>query len=146
MILVITANSNTCRIYHYNKHPAGLTLHKEINHPENKLKNSDLTSDKSGHYQGGTSAHGAYSPHMDAKDIKIDNFSREIANELNQERNHNGYEHLILIAPPHVCGLLSQHLNKHVKDLISNHIQKDIVHLPDHELLKFLQENAKYSD
>jgi protein required for attachment to host cells len=142
MILVVTANSNDCRIYHFDKPHANLTLLSEISHPENKLKNSDLTSDRSGHYQaGGTSGRGAYSPRMDAKEIEIDNFSREIANILNKERNGNEYKKLILIAPSHMSGLLNQHLNKHVKELIVNHIQKDLQHLKTHELLEFLKEN-----
>lgn len=146
MILVIVANSNTCRMYHYNKHPSDLTLYKEIVHAENKLKNSDLTSDKSGHYLAGNHSRGAYSPHMDAKDIKIDEFLREVATELNQERNQQEYDHLIIVAPSHVTGLLFQHLNKHVKSLITQNIQKDILQLPQHELLDFIKTHTKYPD
>lgn len=146
MKLVVNTNTNTCRIYHYNKHPANLTLLKEISHPENKLKSGDLTSDRPGHYKAGKSARGAYSPHREAKDIEIDNFSREITRELNQERTHNKYDELIVIAPPHMIGLLYQHLNKNVKNLVINKIEKELIFLPDHELLKFLQKNTEYQD
>lgn len=144
MILVVVTNSNTCRLYQYNKHPADLTLYKEFFHPENKLKSSDLTSDKSGHYMAGQSSRGAYSPHTDPKEVKIDEFVREIAKELNQERNQQDFEHLIIIAPPHITGLLTLHLNKQVKNLITHHIQKDILHLPDHEILAFLEKNTQF--
>lgn len=146
MKLVINTNTNTCRIYHYLKHPAQLSLIKEINHPENKLKNSDLTSDRQGHYKAGKSARGAYSPHREEKDIEIDNFSREIAKELNQERVKNEYDELIVIALPHMNGLLFQHINKHVKDLVINTIEKDLVHLSEKDLLNFLQSHTKYHD
>lgn len=146
MKLVVNTNTNTCRIYHYVKHPAQLTLLKEIKHPENKLKSSEMTSDRSGHYHGGVSAHGAYSPHSDAKDIVIDNFSREIAEELNKERNNKAYDELIVIAPPHMKGLLLQHINKHVKAMIVNNIEKDLLHMPEHELLSFLQSNTQFRD
>jgi protein required for attachment to host cells len=151
MILVVTANTNNCRIYHYNKHhdnhPAQLTLLSELNHPESKLRNGALTSDRSGHYQASSvSGRGAYSPHTEAKENEIDIFSREIAQLLNKERNAKEYDKLILIAPSHMFGLLNQHLDKHVKELITNHIQKDLQHLKDHELLEFLKENAKYQD
>src|SRR5580693_6662819 len=109
MKLVINTNTNTCRIYHYNKHPAQLNLLKEIKHPENRLKNGDIVSDRQGHYKAGNASRGAFSPHMDAKDVEIDNFSREIAKELNDERNQNEYDELIIIAPPHMRGLLLQH-------------------------------------
>ena len=146
MKLVVNTNTNTCLIYHYIKHPAQLTLLKKIDHPENKLKSGDMTSDRPGHYQAGKSARGAYSPHMEEKETHIDNFSREIARELNQERNKKEYNELIVIAPPHMIGLLFQHINKHVKDLVINHIKKDLLHLSDHELLDFLQTHAQYHD
>lgn len=146
MILVINTNTNDCKIYHYDKHPAQLTLVKEISHPDNKLKNGDLTSDKEGHYKATQAGRGAYSPHTDAKEVEIINFSKEIAQDLNQRRNENELERLILIAPPHMYGLISQHLNKHVMSLVSNHIQKDLIHLKEHELLDFLKKNAQYTD
>lgn len=146
MKLVVNANSNICRIYHYDKKSAQLALLKEISHPENKLKSGDMTSDKQGHYKAGKSARGAYSPHMEAKEIKIDVFSREIARELNQERIKKEYDELIVIAPPHMYGLLFQHINKHVKNLVINKIEKDLLHLSDLELLNFLQTHTQYHD
>lgn len=143
MKLVVNANTNACKLYHYVKHPAQLTLLKEISHPETKLKTSQLISDRAGHYQAGT-AHGAFSPRHDAKEIEIDNFSREIAKELNKERVNKKYDELIVISPSHMYGLLLQHINKHVKDLIIKDIQKDLFHLADHELLSLLQADTQY--
>jgi protein required for attachment to host cells len=146
MILVVNTNTNDCKIYHYGKSPAQLTLIKEMNHPNNKLRSSELTSDKEGHYKAGPAARGAYSPQTEAKEVEIINFSREIAKDLNHMRSTNAFEKLILIAPPHMYGLLLQHLDKHVMDLVTNHIQKDLIHMKEHELLEFLKENAHYSD
>lgn len=146
MKLVVNTNTNKCRIYHYDKHPAQLTFLKELNHPESKLRSSEITSDRPGHYQGGESARGAYSPHMEPKEIEIDNFSREIAKELNQERNNKQYDELIVIAPAQMNGLLFEHINKHVKEMVINKIQKNLLHMADHELLEFLQTNTKYHD
>jgi len=148
MLWVINTNTNACHIYHYQKSPAQLTLLKEIKHPENRLKKSDfLTSDKPGHYQSDMSGTGgAFVPHTDPKEVEIDNFSREIARELNHGRTTNAYEKLIIITPPHMNGLLFQHLDKHVKELVVNNIQKDLQHLTHKELLTFLQADAKYPD
>jgi len=146
MILVVNTNTNDCKIYQYKKNPSELILIKEISHPENKLKISDLTADKEGHYKANGSGRGAYSPHTDAKEIEIINFSREIAQDLNQRRNTKELEHLILIAPPSMYGLLSQHMDKHVKELMSNHFQKDFIHMKNHELLDFLVKNTQYTN
>lgn len=140
---VLITDSNTCRLYNYSQKPDQLTLVKEIKHPENKLRDIELTSDKPGHYKASGSAHGAFSQQSDPKEIKIEAFSREIAKELDHGRNAHAYEKLILIAPPHMSGLLFQHLNKHVMDLVTHNIKKDIPHLTDHELLDFLHTHTE---
>jgi len=145
-IWVVTTDSNTCRIYNYSKKPAQLTLLKEIKHPENKLRDIDLTSGKPGRYKSSGSAHGAYSQPTDPKEIKIEDFSREIAAELDHGRTTLAYKKLIVIAPPHMNGLISQHINKHVKELIAHNFEKDLVHLHDHELLIFLKDHTRYPD
>lgn len=144
MIWVINSNSNTCKIYLYNKHQSQLDLVKELQHPENKLHNSDLTSDRPGRYKANGGAHGAYSPATEPKEIKIDTFMRDVARELNHERNKNSFEKLILIAPSHMNGMLMQHMDKHVKERIISNIQKDLLHLNDRDLLTILESTPNY--
>lgn len=146
MFWVVNTNSNTCHIYDYQKKPRKLTLAKVILHPENKLKDIELTSDKPGRYKADSSAHGTYSQDTDPKEIKIDNFIREIARELDHGRTSKSYDKIILIAPPHVSGVLFQHIDKNVKDLIYKTIQKDLPNISEHELLEFLKEHAVYQD
>lgn len=144
MTWIVTANSNLCRIYHFDKNPEKIDLIKEINHPENKLKKREmLTTDRPGHYQTDGSARGAYSPHSDPKAVEVDSFSREIALELNHGRDANAYSTLILVTPPHMNGLLAEHLNKHVKKLIKKEIQKDVMHLSHIEFLEFIRTHLK---
>lgn len=138
LVWVVVADSNACRIYHFYKHPAKLELFKELYHPENKLRDIDLTSDKPGRYRGGMSGHGAFSQQSDPKAIKIENFSREIGKALDVGRKSNAYDFLIVILPSHVRGLLSRHTNKHVKDLVAHTIEKDVMHLKERELLSFI--------
>jgi len=140
-IWVVVADSNMCRIYHYSKKPMRLSLIKELNHPENKLRDMDITSSKPGRYQSDNSSHGTYSQQSDPKEIQIDNFFREIANELDHGRNIQAYENLIIITTPHMTGLLFKHINKNVKNLVLNNIEKDMTRLPESELLSFLNEH-----
>ncbi len=141
MTWIVSANSNLCRIYLFEPHQKKITLLKELSHPENRQKSGDyFTSDKPGHYHSGANARGAYQPHSDPKESSINDFSREIAHELEHARTTNEYKKLILIAEPHMMGLLLEHCNKHVKELIVNEIHKDIVHYTDHELLTFLKD------
>ena len=146
MTWVVNTSSNTCHIYHYERTPHQLTLLKEVIHPELRGRAGDyLTSDRPGHYHSST-AHGAFSSHSDPKSVAIEGFSREIANEINQGRKHNAFDHIILITPPHMLGLLLPHFDKQVKERIINTIQKDLIHLKSNELLQYLLDNTKYHD
>src|SRR5579872_4849254 len=131
----IVFDSNMCRIFKYSKKHRQLETVKELNHPENKLRDIELTSDKPGHYKSSHSTNGSYSQPSDPKEIKIDSFAREIANELDHHRNINAYHKLIIIAAPHMNGLLLKHINKHVEKLISKNIEKDLMHQSNQELL-----------
>lgn len=144
MIWATVIDSTCCRIFELNniKH---ISLVKELNHPENRRRDAEITSDKPGRYQAGNAGHGAYSQETDPKEILLDNFSREIANELDSGRVQHAYQRLIIIAPPHMSGLLSKHLNKHVDQLVSHRITKDVMHLTEHELLAFITTHAQYT-
>lgn len=140
MTWIVSTNSNLCRIYSFEPNQKKLTLLKTLSHPENRHKSGDyFTSDKPGHYQSGT-AHGSYEPHTDPKKNGIQHFAREITETLNQARTKNEYTKLILIAEPHMMGILLENCDKHIKELIVNEIHKDIVHYTDHELLTFLKD------
>lgn len=147
MLWIVTADTNTCRIYSLDKKHTMLSLIKEINHPELKLKTSEtFTTDKPGHYQASDSARGTYSPHMDPKEVAIDDFARDIDHALDKGRNDHAYEKLVLIAAPRMHGLLNQHLNKNVANLVMKNIEKDVQHLNHQELLEFIKKHTQYSN
>lgn len=140
MVWVTVANTNNCKIFNYNKKNSELTIHKEISHPELKKNARDnITTERPGSYMSKDSAHGAYEPHFDAKEIEVIKFAEEISNELEHGRNNNLYKELIVISLPHMDGLLMQHLNKHVKKLIIEKIHKDIIKMDNTEIIKFLK-------
>ena len=139
-IWVISTDSNHCRIYSYQRAAHALTLVKEIEHPELRLKKSEsLTTDRPGHYQGNDSARGAYSPHTDPKEVKVIEFAREIAEFANEGRNKHLYDQLIIVSPPHMDGLLLKQLDENVAKLITHTIKKDVVHGTDQELIALIQ-------
>jgi len=135
---VVVFDSTMCRIYDY--HKTQLTLIRDIQHPENREKDVDITSDLSGHYQVMNGGHGAYAPHSDPKEIRVDTFAREMAHILDHARVANTYEQLILVGPPHIHGLLLNHMTKQVKNLVERNIEKDLVHMQEGELLRYINQ------
>lgn len=141
MLWVVTLNTSNCRIYHYQKHLNKLTLIKELNHPESRLKNRDITSDRPGHYHKSLkTSRGAYEPASDPKANEVDIFSRDIAKVLNCAKKDNLYRELILITAPHMHGVLNQHLNKNVQTNITETIHKDLQTLSEKALSDYLAE------
>lgn len=141
---IIIANTNQCRIYDYNKKLNTLKLIRLIDHPENKLKDHEITSDRPGHYTASGasgSSRGAFSQPTDPAEIKIDSFARELASQLDEARNDHVYDELGVVMPAQMEGLLNNHLNKNVKALIKHNLKKNVMHLSEPELLKYLNEH-----
>lgn len=136
---VVTANTNHCKIYHYQRKEGVLTLVKEIAHPENKLRDIDITSDKPGHYKTNHTARGAYTQETDPKEALIDNFAKEIAKTLEVGRNEQAYEQLFFMIPAQMNGLIQKHLDKHVTPYIKENHQKNVMSLSPKELVAYLK-------
>lgn len=137
---IIAANSNHCCIYDYHDQKKQLKLIKEIDHPENKLRDSELLTDRAGHYNNTRTNGGSFSPARDAVLINIDNFARQLAIELDKERNRHDYTELVLIMAPQMEGLVCHHLNKNIKPLIKHNIQKNLMHCTERELLRYINQ------
>lgn len=139
MIWIITANTNSCRIFNYENKMKKLTLVTELNHAESRLKNIDLVSDRPGHYKSRGATRGAFSAHEEPREVEIENFSREIAKRLDAGKKTNQYATLILVALPHMIGLILQHLDHHTKACITADIKKDFTALTDREILEAIK-------
>ncbi len=113
--------------------PRHLTLEADLEHPEGAKKNQDLVSDRPGHYQTGHSTRGSYSE-SNPKEAEDDKFARHIACVLEEARNSNKIESLILIAAPHFFGLIEKHLSKSLHALTERVLHKHYTELSVHEL------------
>lgn len=133
---VVVADSRLAKIYTHkmNSHKEPPILLHTIEHPESKLRDQDLVSDRPGHYKTGGTSRGAYVPRTEPKEVEINKFAQELAHLLDQGRVQNQFEYLFIFAEPHFYGLMGMHMTKHVKDMIKKVVQKDYTHLTEHEL------------
>lgn len=143
MTWLVLLDSNHCKIYSYQKKPISLKSLYEVNHEELRLKKKDfLTTDRPGLNQAIMGRTGTYSPPTDPKEVEVIHFIREIAETLDHARKQRAFDKLILMAPPHVNGLLMHHLNKRIRNLIISNIKKDYVHERLEEIMGYLKENS----
>lgn len=138
---ILTADTSTCRIYKSTTKPYQFSLVKELLRPEAKLRDIEMTSGRAGRFNTGTTTQGTYTQQSDPKEIENDDFAREIAKELDNGRNNHDYDRLIIVALPHMNGLLLQHTNKHINNLITHNIKNDVIPLTEQKLSDFLREH-----
>lgn len=139
---ILIANTNDALIYEFKKKPEKPKLIKEIFHDENKLKTSQIVSDRQGHYNTSHASRGAYSPKTDPTQVNLDNFARELAQILNDARVKQKFDEIFLIIPAQMEGTLFHHLDKNTKAFITKTIQKNIMHLSEHELENYIEDHV----
>ena len=136
---ILVANSSEAKIFSVNKikfinGKEKLSLIKEFDHPDSRKKDTEIASDKLGHYQTGGLGHGSFVEATDPQKHEADNFAREVIEALEVSRVANQFRDLILVVPPHFHGLLNKHLHKPLQKLIISVIEKDYTKSPQNVL------------
>ncbi|MES2998575.1 MAG: host attachment protein [Pseudomonadota bacterium] len=141
MIWIISLNSSLGHIYSYEPKQHTLTLLESLENPNAQLKDSDLVSDRPGHYQTMHSAKGAYEPASSPHEVELDHFTKNLADLLKKGLDNHQYKQLILCAPPHIGGVLLNNLDKQVQESLLVNIKKNFVESAPNILIEYLKEN-----
>jgi len=121
----------------------GLGLVETIEHPEGRLRDRDIDSDRPGRsfrQDSGDPRRSAMSRGEGPHDRVIADFARALADKLQHGRVENQYERLVLVAPPRFLGLLRASLDGPTAQLVVGSIDKDLATRKESELIKHLGE------
>lgn len=136
---LLVANASEARLFTLTG-KNDLKLIKEFTHPQSRLKDTEITSDRSGYFEKMSAGFGGnFMEPTDPKKYEADTFARELANELESGRVSHYYEALILIASPQFYGMLNKHLSNNVGNLVSTHIAKDYTKDRDRQLVSRIE-------
>lgn len=135
---ILVANACQARIYSRNGIRQELALVKEMMHPESRMKNSDLVSDRAGYMPGVGNGHGSKQPPSDPKQNEALHFAQELAQTLNQGRCSQQFERIILVAPPAFMGLLGEKIDVQTAKLVTDKLGKDYTQSTEKELVGHL--------
>jgi len=123
-----------------------LTVFRELTH-ENP-RTGDQGADRPGRLSdggpsaagapGGSNAHRSAVQETDWHRVEKDRFAKEIAERLYKTAHKNGFEQIVLVAPPPVLGALRKELHKEVQDKVIGELGKDLTNHPVHEIEKLL--------
>lgn len=122
---ILVANASLARLYAHLGPKKGLQLVKEIVHPESRMKNTDLITDRAGQLQAAGSGHGAREPSSAPKLHAARAFAQKLAKELYMGRSRNRFGRAILIAPPAFMGMINATLDRPTAQLVTDRFEKD---------------------
>ncbi|HRD33256.1 MAG TPA: host attachment protein [Rhodocyclaceae bacterium] len=131
---ILVANASLAKLYENMGPNKGLKLVKELLHPESRLKNSELVTDRSGSLSSSGNGQGAMEPHFSPKDHEAKVFAQEIAKELYIGRTRNAFGRAIVVAPPAFMGMLNAVMDGPTAQMISERFEKDYTKSPEPQL------------
>lgn len=135
---ILVANASLAKLYANLGPNKGLTLVRELIHPESRQKNAELVSDRSGAMAANGSTGGSMQPQTLPKQHEAKVFAQEIAQALYQGRATNAFKRAILVAPPAFMGMLNTVIDAPTAQMISDRFEKDYTKTPENELTERL--------
>ena len=139
---VIVAESSRARVFETAKSRQDLNEIESFSHPESRLHDRDLTSDLPGRAfdSHGQNRHAMEQP-VDPKEKEVVNFARQLSHYLETARSNNEFQHLGLVAPPEMLGILRETLSPETSKLLAFEVSKNLVKLPQKEISSHLPEH-----
>ena len=131
---ILVANAARARLYENTGIGKGLALLSEFEHPESRMKGSELVSDRAGYVQGVGNGHASRQPATAPKQNEAEHFAQEISRTLELGRGQNKYERLILVVSSPFLGTLKARLPDQVLAKTTDMVEKDYTSANEREL------------
>lgn len=139
---VVVADSTRARIFTTDSAKSPLIEIETMAHPEGRMHDKDITSDLPGKDKGGDGSGGhAYQDQTDPKKHEVDKFAKRVAVYLDDARNANELEKVLIVSEPAFLGQLRGHLSSKTNEKVVFELDKNLTHhslkeirqhLPDH--------------
>jgi protein required for attachment to host cells len=124
---VVVASAARARIFEVNGRREPLHEIKDLVNPEDRLQSQALKSDKPGrafdHMGGQRHAVGTA---VDPKEQVAIRFAKQVAEQLDSDRNQGRFEALCVVAPPHFLGLLRGHMGNGLTRTVTGEVINDL--------------------
>ncbi|WP_075883832.1 host attachment protein [Candidatus Protochlamydia sp. W-9] len=135
---LLIANSSLAKIYKIET-IRSLAIVETFEHPESRLHNRDLVSDKPGRdFESFDQTRHSLEPHTTPKQNEFNIFAKHLASYLDTARNEGKFEKLYISAPPSLLGLLRQFLHTSTAKLVCGEVNKDMTHMTPDEIMTHL--------
>jgi protein required for attachment to host cells len=129
---ILVANAARGTLYRSDAQLGKLTEVRGFQHPESRVKVSDLLSDDRGRTRAGPNGnHSALDAHTDPRRNEAAEFARELGETLRAGRVRNAYDEVLVVAPPRFLGLLRDELDPETARTVTQEIGHDWTSVAD---------------
>lgn len=124
---ILVANRASARLFEGTGPGKGLRLIREIEHPEGRLTNHEMGSDRPGrsHDSLGQGRHAMGKEHDEAEQTAI-RFAKQISLLLDEGRTQHQFKRLVLVAEARFLGQLREALSRETSALVMASLDKDL--------------------
>lgn len=137
--LILVANASRARILKTDRAMKDIVVLEELEHPESRAHDADLTSDRAGRIQKTGATRSAYEAHTSAHDVEVDAFARLLARKLGDHVREYPLLPVLVVAPPMMLGRLRALLDEGVRKNVMLEISHDYTGMPHKDLLDTLR-------
>ena len=138
-IWILVADSSRAKLFSAANSKSPINELEDIVHPEGRMHEGDLISDKPGS-DGGSYGQGPhiYGDKTTAKEQEQLRFAKSLAQRLESARIEGAFQRLVLIAPAAFLGILRAQLGKEVMNLVTNEVHKNLLNLSTDKLHQYI--------
>ncbi len=126
---VVVANNSRARIFGTNARGGKLTTLDELDHPEARLRDSEMRTDKPGRMYSMQGEFRSAAEHTPARKHEAERFAHKLADHLDKNLYNQNFEKLVLVASPGFLGTLRQKLSDRLRKALASEMDKDLSHL-----------------
>lgn len=138
---IIVANQSEARFFEQDLRSLNIEFLHKIEHPEGRMRNQDLKTDRSGRafssWSGSRSSHGMETK-LSPQQKQAEVFAGQINDQLRKGFHENRFDEIELVAEPQFMGSIFAQLDKNVKRAVKEKVTKDLAYFSDHEVKKYL--------
>jgi protein required for attachment to host cells len=143
-VWIVVCNAVRARIFASIGPATEWEMIRAFDHPEGRETEGLLRRDSAGSRspQGASVHHNSLSPRTAPKNVAAAAFVRTITDALDQGMRSSQFGHLVMVAPPHLLGLLRKALTPELRKHLLSTVAKDYEHTSTQELASLLHAEA----
>ena len=123
---ILSAHRAGATLYEHEVPGAPLSVLASVNHPEGRLKDQEINSDRFGRaFERGGIGQRAMDTEQRPHEKVAEDFARALAEDLGKARHAGEFKHLILIASPTMLGLLRNALDDATTKCVEGTLAKE---------------------